>query len=156
MNMNRKRLCAVVGFRIVPIVAIIALSTTLVLAGPKGTNMKVSATVAAPDMIAVRIRHDMCPLCKALDPKYPEIVREFNGASMLFVTLDLTDETTQKQSALLTGALGLEGVWTGDLSKIGSVTIMDGKNKQIISFVQSVELEPIRAALRKAVDARRG
>lgn len=156
MNMERNCRRAVVGFRIVAVLAIATLSTTLVLAGPRGANMKVSATVAAPDIIAVRIRHDACPLCRRLDPRFPDIIREFADASVLFVTLDMTDESSQTQAALLTGALGLEGVWTGDLSKLGSVTIMDGKNKQIIAFVQTDDTETIRAALKKAADTQPG
>lgn len=48
-----------------------ALSTILAAAPPKGANMKVGATVKSPDIIAVRVRHDMCPLCRELDPQFP-------------------------------------------------------------------------------------
>ena len=72
---------------------------------------------------------------------------------MLFVTLDLTDQTTQKQAALLTGALGLGSVWTGDLSRIGSVTIMDGSSRRTLSYVHTTDVDAIRMALDKAVKA---
>jgi len=113
--------------------------------------MKVIAKVGQPDIIAVRIRHDLCPLCKKLDPRFPDIVRDFNGQSVLFVTLDLTDQTTQKQAALLTGALGLDSVWTGDLSRIGSVTIMDGPSRRTLSYAHTTDVDAIRRALDKAV-----
>lgn len=121
----------------------------------RGADRKVRAKVTSPEIIAVRVRHDLCPLCKELDPKFPELVRQANNESVLFVTLDLSSQTTQKQAALLVGALGLQRVWTGDLSKIGSVTFLDGKSKRILSFVQTVDRKEIEAALQKAVDSRR-
>lgn len=124
-------------------------------AAARGADRKVNAKVSSPGIIAVRVRHDLCPLCKELDPKFPELVRQANNESVLFVTLDLSSETTQKQAALLVGALGLQRVWTGDLSKIGSVTFLDGKSKRILSFVQTVDRKEIEAALQKAVESRR-
>ncbi|MCH7993833.1 MAG: hypothetical protein IIB57_05235 [Planctomycetes bacterium] len=141
------------GFGILAVAAILAAHAA---AAPRGSDMKVNAKVKAPDIIAVRVRHDMCPLCKELDPKFPEIIRNANDESVLFVTLDLTDQTTQQQAALTVGALGIESVWTGDLSKLGSVTFVDGKSKRIISSVQTMDTEKIEAALREAVDSLRG
>lgn len=126
------------------------------VAAPRGSAMKVTAEVKAPDIIAVRVRHDMCPLCKGLDPKFPEIIRNVNDESVLFVTLDLTDETTQQQAALTVGALGIESVWTGDLANLGTVTFVDGKSKRILSSVQTVDAKKIEAALRKVVASSRG
>lgn len=96
-----------VGFGVLAVATILAAHA---VAAPRGSDMKVAAKVEAPDIIAVRVRHDMCPLCKGLDPKYPEIIRKANDESVLFVTLDLTDETTQQQAALTVGALGIESV----------------------------------------------
>ena len=142
-----------IGFGILAVATILAVRAA---AAPRGSDMKVDAKVKAPDIIAVRVRHDMCPLCKGLDPKFPKIVRNANDESVLFVTLDLTDETTQQQAALMVGVLGIECVWTGDLSKLGSVTFVDGKSKRIISSVQTVDARKIEAALRKVVDSSRG
>ena len=141
------------GFGMLAVAAILAAHAA---AAPRGSDMKVNAKVRVPDIIAVRVRHDMCPLCKELDPKFPKIIRRANEESVLFVTLDLTDETTQQQAALTVGALGIESVWTGDLSKMGSVTFVDGKSKRIISFVQTVDTKKIEAALRDVVDSSRG
>ncbi len=142
-----------IGFGILALTAVLAAHSA---AAPKGSDMKVTAKVEAPAIIAVRVRHDMCPLCKGLDPKFPEIIRNANDESVLFVTLDLTDETTQQQAALTVGALGIESVWTGDLSKLGSVTFVDGSSKRIISSVQTVDARKIEAALRKVVNSSRG
>jgi|GEM_PF-3168464 len=143
----------VVGIGVLSLAAIIAAQAA---AAPKGANMKVSARVKAPDIMAVRVRHDMCPLCKQLDPKFPEMIRRTKSASVLFVTLDLTDETTQQQAALTVGALGIDSVWTGDYTRLGSVTFVDGQSKQIISSIQTVDTKKIEAALREVVASKRG
>ena len=149
------RACASFRFLGIGMLAVAAILAAHAAAAPRGSDMKVNAKVKAPDIIAVRVRHDMCPLCKELDPKFPKIIRNANDESVLFVTLDLTDETTQQQAALTVGALGIEGVWTGDLSKLGSVTFVDGKTKRIISSVQTVDATEIEAALRRVVDSSR-
>lgn len=134
------------------LVAVVLLST-LATADPKGADMKVRATVEAPKVIAVRVRHDMCPVCRQLDPKFPELISQSEKDSVLFVTLDLTNETTQKQAALLVGALELEQAWTGDLTMLGSVTFLDGTSKRILGSVQTTDTEEIRRALRKALSS---
>ena len=73
----------------------------------RGATMKVSAVARPPKIIAVRVHHDMCPYCKQLDPQYAELIRRTQDESVLFVTMDMTIETSQRQSALLAGALGL-------------------------------------------------
>ncbi len=133
-----------------------ALCPTLLAAPPKGSNMKVSAKVETPRLIAVRVRHDMCPVCQQLDPNFPSLIRQASGDSVLFVTLDLTNETTQQQSALLVGALSIEHMWTGDLSKLGSVTFIDGKSRRTISSIQTVDTKQILTALRDAANSSRG
>lgn len=119
----------------------------------RGASMNVSAKVKSPGIIAVRIHHDLCPYCKKLDSQFAKLTRRASGDSVLFITLDLTSERTQQQAALLVGALGLERVWTGDLSKIGSVTFVDGKSKRIISFLRAVDAETMRVLDAKALQA---
>jgi len=126
--------------------------TSIVAAGSRGASIKVTARVESPKIIAVRVRHDLCPICKSLDPRFDKIVEETKG-SVLFVTLDLTSESSQRQAALLVGALGLESVWTGDLTKLGSVTLLDGQSKKMLSFVQTDDIEVIRSSLREATGA---
>lgn len=146
---NRTR---TLGFISLGCLAVVALTTTLT-AAPKGSNIKVSAPVESPDIIAVRIRHDMCPFCKKFDPAYPMLIRQTKSESVLFVTLDLTNEATQKQAALMVGALGLQNVWTGDMSKMGTITFVDGKSKRLLSSVHQIDMKTVQDALHEAVIA---
>ncbi len=140
-----------------------SLPATQDAAASRGAAIKVSAQVKTPDIIAVRVHHDMCPFCKQLDPQFAKLTRQTNNGSVLFVTLDLTNAATQQQAALLVGALGLEGVWTGDLSRLATITFVDGTSKRVVSSVRAVDEETMRvmnaktlqAALRKAVKSSR-
>jgi hypothetical protein len=120
-------------------------------AAARGRAMKIVAMVAPPKIIAVRVRHDMCPFCKGFDPQFPTMVRKTKKESVLFVTLDMTNETTQRQAAMLVAALGSESVWTGDLSNMGTIIFVDGKTKQIISTEYQVDQETVLATLREAM-----
>lgn len=154
MNTKPNRL-RTLGFISLGAVAVVALTTTLT-AAPKGSNIKVTAPVESPNVIAVRIRHDMCPFCKKFDPAFPTLIRQMKSESVLFVTLDLTSEATQKQAALMVGALGLQDVWTGDMSKMGTITFVDGKSKKILSSVQQIDIKTVQNALSEAVESLEG
>ncbi len=117
----------------------------------RGRKIKIKAAVASPKIIAVRIRHDMCPFCKGFDSKFPKLVRKTKDDSVLFVTLDMSNETTQEQGAMLVSALGLESVWTGDLSKMGTIAFVNAETKQIISTAYQVDEKTVLAALRGAL-----
>ena len=132
----------------------VALATASVVsldAAPRGSDMKIAAKVESPAIIAVRIRHDMCPYCKKFDPLFPALVRQAMEESVLFVTLDLSSEESQRQAALLVGALGLEKVWTGDMSKMGTITFIDGKSKKVLSSTHQTDVKTVRVAMRKAL-----
>ena len=139
-------------------IGVMCVLTTLAVSapsGPRGTDIKVSAKVELPAIIAVRIRHDMCPYCKSFDPKFPTLTLQSDSKSVLFVTLDLSNETTQRQAAMLVSALGLEKVWTGDMSRMGSIVFVDGATREIISTVMQVDTKKVAAAMHKAVASRR-
>ena len=136
--------------------ALVAVSVDRLAAAPRGSDIKIAAVVEVPDIIAVRIRHDMCPFCKKFDPQFPNLVRQATEDSVLFVTLDLSSEETQRQAALLVGALGLEKVWTGDMSKMGTIVFVDGKSKKILASTHQTDAKTVRVAMRKALALSRG
>lgn len=123
----------------------IIVASAAVTAQDRGAGMKISAVSRPPKIIAVRVHHDLCPYCKQLEPQYAELIRRAKDESVLFVTLDLSSETSQRQSALLAGALGLKRVWPRDLSTLGTVTFVDGKSKRVISSFRAIDAETMRA-----------
>ncbi len=144
--LNRPRMTiAIIGLGCTAIVVASAAVAAVQSARDRGATMKVSAVARSPKIIAVRVHHDMCPFCKQLEPQYAELIRRTSDESVLFVTLDLTSETSQRQSALLAGALGLKRVWPRDLSKLATITFMDGKSKRIISSFRAIDAKTMRA-----------
>lgn len=120
------------------------------ITAPKAAGDRLIATVRPPDLIAVRFHHDRCPFCKMLEPEYARLVRETSPDSVLFVTLDLSTAGRQNQAALLVAALGLESVWPGDYTKLGTVTFVDGRTRRILSTYRTADETPLEEALRLA------
>jgi hypothetical protein len=123
--------------------------------GTAGSQLKVDARVQAPDIIGVRIHHDLCPHCKQLKPVFEKLNARVMDAPVLLVTLDLSTPPTQQQAALLVGALGLEKVWTGDLSRIGTVTFIDAKSKATLVEYRADGKESLDTALANAIQLQR-
>lgn len=55
----------------------------------------------AYDLIAVRLHRDWCGKCKQMGNVFAEIQHDLESRKILFVTYDLTDDVTTKQSLLL-------------------------------------------------------
>ena len=119
----------------------------------RSATMKVNVDVASPDLIAVRIHHDLCTYCKQLDPQFTKLIRNPDNDSVLFITLDLTSEATQQQAALLVGALGLENIWPDDLSELTTVKFIDGTTKRVISSIRAIDAKSMRAYDAKTLQA---
>jgi len=131
----------------------LALWSALTFAVQHGADMPISVKARVPQIVALRVHHDQCPVCKKLkaDPEFPKISTLSNLGDVLFVTLDMTSEETQSQSALLVGALGLEAFWPVDLSTLGTVTLVDWKRKRTLSSVRAFDVKAIRSAVREAL-----
>jgi hypothetical protein len=76
-----------------------------------------------------------------------------DDGAILFITFDLSTETSQRQAAMLAAALGLERHWPGDYSKLASVTFVDGETQQALATFRPTGAKPIEDALAKALAA---
>lgn len=123
------------------------------MARERGRTMKVHEQVEDPAVIAVRIRHDMCPVCMSIERDFDPISELANDLGVLIVTIDLSTEEARRQSALLTASLGLKRLWPADLSGMGSVILVDGRSRETLETLQTDDLEQIEAAIWRAVDA---
>lgn len=145
-QLNRpRRSFVIIGLGCTAMVVASAVVAGVQNAQDRGAAMKISAVSRPPKIIAVRVHHGMCPYCKQLEPQYVELIRRAKDESVLFVTLDLSSETSRRQSALLAGALGLRRLWPRDLSTLGTVTFVDGKSKRVISSFRAIDAETMRA-----------
>lgn len=73
---------------------------------------------------------DWCGSCKILDPAVEEArsSAKLDDQEILFVTLDLTDDTTKKQSELLAGSLGFGEFYKANNGKTGSFILIDAES----------------------------
>lgn len=123
------------------------------IARERGRGMKVEQESARPAVIAVRIRHDMCPICKVVESQFDPILELANENGVLLVTIDLSTEETQRQSGLLIASLGLEQLWPSDFTGLGSVTLLDGMSHEVLASVQTDDVAVIEDAVLTGIDA---
>lgn len=139
---------------------VVALAAVVfVTAGVNGSpkdSTRPSASPKIPAVIAVRIHADWCGACKKLAPVYSELKGRTNDQPILFVTLDMTDEATRQQAEYLAGVLGLDRLWFKQAKKTGSVVLLDGKRKRVVSTMAApFNLKSMETAVRKAIESTR-
>ena len=109
------------------------------------------ADSAAPELLVVKLHADWCGSCLVLGPRI-DTAREEAGldeSSALFVTLDLTDEATKHQAALLAHSLGLEAFFTSNRGKTGFAILVDAASGEIKGrLTKDMSAEGIAAAIR--------
>jgi hypothetical protein len=121
----------------------------------QGEQAKVLGRVQAPSILAVRTHHDMCPHCKQLKATFDALASQASDESVLLITVDLSTPTTQRQSALTVGALGIASIWTGDLSRVGTVTFLDAKTKKSLAEFRAGDDRSLESVMRSALTALR-
>ena len=118
----------------------------------RAARMKTVGKAVAPRLIAVRVHHDMCPYCKGLKPEFEKETKRPRDEAVLWVTLDLTTEQSQEQSALLAAALGIQALWTGDMTPMGTVTFVDGITKRPVALYRPGAGTGLAATLADAIE----
>ncbi|MDJ0917996.1 MAG: thioredoxin domain-containing protein [Woeseiaceae bacterium] len=103
----------------------------------------ISKEADKPEVLAVLFYADWCGSCKILDPEVTKARSEadLDRQPVVFVRLDLTDETTRYQAGLLASSLGLEEVYADYGSGTGFMLLVDADSKAVL------------ATLRKSMDA---
>ncbi|MCG8417780.1 MAG: thioredoxin [Proteobacteria bacterium] len=86
----------------------------------------------AADLMAVKFHADWCGSCKVIGPHFTNLGNKFDGKKVLFLTLDMTNESTQRQSEYLASALGLGKVWKSHAPKTGYILLIEPKSRQIV------------------------
>lgn len=111
------------------------------------------AKVAKPTVIAVKFHADWCGSCKAMGPVFEDLTNKFDGKPILFVTLNLTNDTTRRQAQYLAAALGLDNHWSRLNGKTGFILLVDGYRKsQLATLTGQMNIKQMGAELNKAVE----
>ena len=107
----------------------VTLATITLLANP-GT-VRSATTPAAPQILAVKFHGDWCGSCKKMGPVFTDLQNKLDGLPVLFVTLDLTNNTTRHQSSLMASALGLGRAYVENPGT-GFILLIDSKSRQVV------------------------
>ena len=126
----------------------------LILAIPLVSNA-VSSEGGKPAVYAVMMYADWCGTCKALDPKITQ-AREngkLDAKDVLFVRLDLTNETTQHQAAMMAAALEITELYESNAGKTGFMLLINAKTSEKIALITNkLDANSIAENITEAID----
>ncbi|MEM7249363.1 MAG: thioredoxin family protein [Acidobacteriota bacterium] len=109
----------------------------------------------SPELLAVKFHADWCGSCKRMGTLFTDLENKHDGKPVLFVELDLTNQTTRHRARYLAGALGLDRAWREHGSKSGFVLLVDGKTRQPLRKLTSDQsVKQMSAAISEALASR--
>lgn len=88
-------------------------------------------------LYAVTFHADWCGTCRKLEPELVEARAngDLDNQNVLFVTLDLTNDTTKHQAGLLASALGIGDFYESNRGKTGFVLLVNGKTGETVGRI---------------------
>ena len=102
------------------------------------------------DIIAVQMKAEWCLPSQAIAPRIEELRREFDNSSILFVTLDLTDDARRHQAQLMMESLGLEEIWKAQRGVTGEMLLVDARRRVVLeTLTEADDTGTMLAALRR-------
>lgn len=126
--------------------AALLLLTTLAL--PAGATAP-----AKPDLLAVKFHADWCGSCKKMGTVFEDLRNKYDGQSVLFVTLDLTNGTTRVQAEYLAAALGFGDVYAQNAGT-GFILLLDGNSRQqVAKLTADQDIKAMGAELVKQLES---
>jgi len=87
--------------------------------------------IATPSVIAVKFHADWCGGCRKLAPAFSDLISEFNGNPVLFVTLDRTDKISSNQAELLATALEIDRIYQENPGT-GFILLIDPNSHRVL------------------------
>jgi thiol-disulfide isomerase/thioredoxin len=89
---------------ILPILAVINLTLP--------AHAESSSTIPRPQIMAVKFHGDWCGSCRKMGTAFTDLQNKLDGSPILFVQLDLTNNTNKHRAVLLASALELSKAYT--------------------------------------------
>ena len=109
---------------------------------------------ASPDLLAVKFHADWCGSCKKMGTVFEDLRNKYDGKSVLFVTLDLTNGTTRSQAEFLASALGFGDVYAQNQGT-GFILLLDGKSReQVAKLTADQNIKAMGAELVRHLESR--
>ena len=103
-------------------------------------------------VVAVRLYADWCKPSHVMQPRCSELKTTFAADDVLFIDVDITNQSTRKQGEYLMCALGLEAIWNERGGISGEMLIVDPKRKVVVAtLTQNHDMPSMTAALNEAL-----
>jgi len=107
-----------------------------------------------PAVYGVLFYADWCGSCKALEPKVAQAREEakLDNQDILFVILDLTDDTTKHQASMMAATLGISNVYESNAGKTGFMLLLNAENgEKLAQLTKKMEPDGIAARIQETV-----
>lgn len=115
-----------------------------------------SSSGAKPAVYGVLFYADWCGSCKTLDPKVTEARKEakLDNQDILFVTLNLTDETTKHQAAMMAATLGISDLYERNAGKTGFMLLLNAETgEKLAQLTKKMEVGDIATRIQASVNS---
>lgn len=109
-----------------------------------------------PAVYAVMMYADWCGSCKSLDPKVVQARKDANldGQDVLFVTLDLTDDTTKLQAEMMAAVLGISEIYETNAGKTGFMLLINSESgEKLARITNKLDSSDIATRIQESVKA---
>lgn len=94
-----------------------------------------------PKVVGLLFYADWCASCKVLEPKLNEVKKQFMDQPIYFTRVDMTDDSTQKQSGMLAEWVGLGEIYREHAPKTGFMLLIDPQTKKVLSKLTKTQSE---------------
>jgi len=106
----------------------------------------------APSLVVAKFHADWCGACRAMGDVATDLANKHDGQPILFVTMDLTNATTKRQSEMRAAALGLGDLFDANQDKTGFLVVVDAKTRvEVARLTREQSLKDMSGALAKAL-----
>lgn len=133
---------------------IIILVSMMLLVLPLVSHGDDAQTTAKPAVYGVLFYADWCGSCKALDPKITQAREEakLDEQDVLFVRLDLTDDTTKHQAAMMAAIMGISDLYESNAGKTGFMLLIDTESgEKLEQLTSKLEVSDIASKIKDSV-----
>lgn len=129
--------------KFLPLLGILMFLTLPASAQPEDTQTQAQTQEPLTKIMAITFHADWCNSCKILNPMIKEARSraDLDDKGILFITLDLTNETRRAQAKMMAETLGISDFYARNDNKTGFMLVVDTKTRQALGKITK-EIEP--------------